>query len=171
MFDEYRLTSEPSEVPAIVLPPQNQSVAAGANVTFAVVASGGEPLRYQWQWNGANLPGATDAILTLNSVSAVQAGNYTVTVSNVMGNVSATAALAVNQPAAPAFSATRLLPDRQFEFTLGGTAGARYVIEYSDELVQWQELTSVTMTASSATLSDPEAGTKSKRFYRARAVF
>jgi hypothetical protein len=45
------------------------------------------------------------------------------------------------------------------------------VIEYSDDLVQWQELTSVTMTASTVTLSDPEAGTKPKRFYRARAVF
>jgi hypothetical protein len=55
-----------------------------------------------------------------------------------------------------------------FEFTLGGTAGARYVVEYSDDLVQWQELTSVTLAAGTLVVSDPEAGANSRRFYRGR---
>jgi hypothetical protein len=170
-FDEYRLTAEPSELPSIILPPQTQSVVAGANVTLAVVAGGGEPLAYQWHWNGADLPGATNAILVLNSVSVGQAGSYTVNVSNRAGNASATATLSVIQAAAPTFSAASLLPEARFQVTLGGTSGARYAVEYSDDLVQWQELTRVTLTGSTVVVSDPEASTKSWRYYRARTDF
>jgi hypothetical protein len=171
VFDEYRLTAEPSELPTIVLPPQAQSVVAGANVTLAVVAGGGEPLAYQWRWNGADLPGATNAILALNSVSVGQTGTYTVNVSNGTGNASAAATLTVIPAVAPSFSAAVLLPEGKFQFTLGGTSGARYVVEYSDDLVQWQELTRVTLTGSTVVVSDPEASTKSWRYYRARTDF
>jgi hypothetical protein len=171
VFDEYRLTAEPSELPTIVLPPQTQSVVAGANVTLAVVAGGGEPLAYQWRWNGADLPGATNAILALNNVSVGQAGTYSVNVSNGTGNASASATLTVTLAVAPTFSAAVLLPDGKFQFTLGGTSGARYVVEYSDDLVQWQELSRVTLTASTFVVSDPEASTRSQRYYRARTDF
>ena len=171
VFDEYRLTAEASELPAIVLSPQTQSIVVGANVTLAVVAGGGEPLAYQWRWNGADLPGATNAILALNNVSAGQAGTYTVNVSNRAGNAGATATLTVTQPGAPTFSAAVFLPDGRFQFTLGGTSGARYKVEYSDDLIQWQELTRVTLTTNTVVVSDPVVSTSSRRYYRARADF
>jgi sugar lactone lactonase YvrE len=36
--------------------PGNQTVAPGGNVTFTVTASGAGPFRYQWQFNGTNIP-------------------------------------------------------------------------------------------------------------------
>ena len=39
--------------------PTDQFVTAGNNATFTATAIGGTPLSYQWQLNGANLPGAT----------------------------------------------------------------------------------------------------------------
>ena len=117
------------------------------------------------------VPAATNAILVLNSVSVGQAGTYTVNVSNRAGNASATATLSVIHAVAPTFSAASLLPEAKFQVTLGGTSGARYAVEYSDDLVQWQELTRVTLTGSTVVVSDPEASTKSWRYYRARTDF
>ncbi len=86
--------------PAITTQPVSQTVNAGANVTFAVVATGTSPLSYQWQKNGTTLAGATGATLTLTSVTTAAAGNYRVIVSNSAGSVtSATATLTVNSTA------------------------------------------------------------------------
>jgi uncharacterized repeat protein (TIGR01451 family) len=67
--------------PVIVTQPQSQSVIVGSNVTFSVSATGSLPLEYQWFFNGAPIPGATNTVLTLVSVRTNQAGTYTVTVS------------------------------------------------------------------------------------------
>jgi hypothetical protein len=58
----------------------------GDTVMFSVVATGG-PLSYQWQRNGANLPGATNSSLTLTNVQAGNAGTYRVRVANPFGSV------------------------------------------------------------------------------------
>jgi hypothetical protein len=54
-------------------------------------------LRYQWRFNGTNLAGATDSSLTLTNVMPVQAGNYSVVVTNDYGPsvISSNAALTV----------------------------------------------------------------------------
>jgi sugar lactone lactonase YvrE len=61
---------------------QNQTVAQGQNATFMVNASGSTPLYYQWLFNGANLPGATDSTYTRFSAQPADAGAYSVIVSN-----------------------------------------------------------------------------------------
>ena len=43
--------------PSITAQPTNLSVVEGANASFSVTASGTAPLSYQWQFNGAALPG------------------------------------------------------------------------------------------------------------------
>jgi hypothetical protein len=60
------------------------------------------------------------------------------------------------------------LPDGGFQFTLTGSAGSHAVIEFSGDAVHWQELGSATITSSGFVFVDPEAGTQSQRFYRAR---
>ena len=88
--------------PVISTQPQNQTVTAGATVNFWVEASGTAPLSYQWEFNGANIAGATGPTLTLNNVQAANAGSYRVIVSNFAGSVtSATATLTVNPPPQP----------------------------------------------------------------------
>jgi outer membrane protein assembly factor BamB/subtilisin family serine protease len=83
--------------PSIATQPLSQSVNAGSSVTLSVAASGGTS--YQWQLNGADIPGATTAILALPNIGTTQRGSYTVVVSNPYGSVTssvASVAVAVN---------------------------------------------------------------------------
>ena len=63
-------------------PAPAQNVAAGSAVTFSVGVIGTPLLLYQWQFDGQNLAGATNASLTLSDVQATNAGNYSLIVSN-----------------------------------------------------------------------------------------
>ena len=82
--------------PTITTQPHSQTAQAGANATFTVTATGYPSPNYQWQFNGQNIPNATNAALTLSSVTAANSGGYSVVVSNPYGSVtSATASLAV----------------------------------------------------------------------------
>ena len=87
---------------AIVTQPYSQTVNAGTNVTFSVVASGTPPFRYQWLFNGANILNATNATLILTNVQATNAGSYSVMVSNSSGTtLSIAAVLRVNTTSYP----------------------------------------------------------------------
>ncbi len=80
--------------PRIIQPPQSQGAILGANVTFAVYATGGG-LTYQWQFDGNNLADQTNATLTLVDVDASDAGPYTVVISNTLSTVISDAAYLV----------------------------------------------------------------------------
>lgn len=73
--------------PTITVQPQSRTNVAGTPATFSVSASGSGLLSYQWQFNGGNIPGATDINLTLTAVQPTDAGNYTVTVTNSAGAI------------------------------------------------------------------------------------
>ncbi len=73
--------------PQIVTQPTNQSGCAGSSVTFAVTASGATPLTYQWRKNGSDVAGATNASLTIATVSASDTGSYDCSISGPCGNV------------------------------------------------------------------------------------
>jgi probable HAF family extracellular repeat protein len=84
--------------PSIVTQPKKATVKKGATATFKVVAKGDAPLSYQWQRNSANLKnggnisGVTTATLKLTKVTAANAGNYRVIITNGAGK--ATSAVA-----------------------------------------------------------------------------
>jgi len=81
------LTVVPSP-PVIVTEPTNQTVLPGVTVTFAVQAAGTPPLSYQWQDNGTNVTSSGNTnTLTLRNISPVDAGVYSVIVSNALGTV------------------------------------------------------------------------------------
>lgn len=85
--------------PTITTQPLSQTATQGLAASFSAGASGTAPLGYQWRYSGTNLPGATNATLVLNNLQFVQAGNYSVTVSNVAGTaVSSNAILTVTGP-------------------------------------------------------------------------
>ena len=79
--------------PAITTQPQSQSVAAGANATFTVAASGTAPISYQWRLDGADISGATTTSYTRSNVQSADTGLYSVVAANAVG--SATSAEAV----------------------------------------------------------------------------
>ncbi len=93
------VTSGQSNVPPyIVTQPQDQTATAGDTVTFSVEPGGTAPFTYQWSSNNIIVPGATNEMFTLFSVTTNLSGSfYSVTVTNVAGGTnSETATLTVN---------------------------------------------------------------------------
>ena len=83
--------------PSFVQQPQSIMVNPGSNVTFRVLAETDlPPIRYQWRFNGSDIPGETGAQLVLNAVQLPQEGDYSVWVSNPFAqSLSQTARLTV----------------------------------------------------------------------------
>jgi glucose/arabinose dehydrogenase len=73
-------------VPVITAQPQSKNVVQGATVSFNVTASGTSPMSYQWRKNGVNISGAASTSYSIASVTAADAGNYSVVVSNAYGS-------------------------------------------------------------------------------------
>ncbi len=89
--------------PRIDAQPASQTILSGSNVTFTVAAIGSAPLSWQWFFNSAALPGATESLLTLSNVTLAHSGSYFVVVSNAFGlATSAPAILTVVTPLFPA---------------------------------------------------------------------
>jgi hypothetical protein len=86
--------------PIITLHPMSQVNTLGTHAVLTAHAVGSEPLSYRWQFNGGDIPGATGETFTRAGVQFVDAGNYSVVVSNTTGSVtSMVAALTVtNNP-------------------------------------------------------------------------
>jgi len=88
--------------PSITSQPANQTVVQGQNATFSVTVSSisTQPMSYQWNINGVNLPWATNASLTITNAQANDAGSYFVMITNLGGSAtSSTKTLTVNIPA------------------------------------------------------------------------
>ncbi|MFO1449386.1 MAG: immunoglobulin domain-containing protein [Opitutaceae bacterium] len=151
---------------SIIAPPLGQTVMAGANVSFTVLAEGAPPLTFAWRRNGLPVD-RTGPILNLTNVQPGDAGDYTVTVTDATGSVtSPPATLVVNVPAvAPVIS---VQPVSQmvmaggpvvFSVTATGTAPLSY--EWSKEGVFLVGATVATLTLNSVQAGD--AGTYSVR--------
>ncbi len=59
----------------------------GQSASFTAGVSGSPPFYFQWQLNGQNIPGATNATYSIPVVSAGHCGTYTVSVGNGVGDV------------------------------------------------------------------------------------
>src|SRR5258706_8010659 len=69
-------------VPNITQQPQSQTVIAGTNASFTVIATGQAPLTYKWLFNGANLTnnfqigGAAKTTFNLTNATGNNGGEY-----------------------------------------------------------------------------------------------
>jgi kumamolisin len=89
--------------PTITGQPQSTTVGLGVLFSFSVTATGGGALSYQWSFNGTPISGATGSSYVKGAAAASDAGSYTVTVANVAGGVTSSAAtLTVTTATAPA---------------------------------------------------------------------
>lgn len=124
----------PPLAPVIMTHPRSQSVYAGEAATFSALAIGDLPLSYRWQFNGANLAGATHSTFTFASTAATDAGHYSVVVSNSSGSItSRVAVLKVRTNAWPVLFADNFDSDSSTDWSLfwGTTNG---IPDYD---VQW----------------------------------
>jgi hypothetical protein len=100
------VATEVDPTPVITAEPATKTIAhVGDNVTWTVTAaplfSVGNPLSYQWEYNGVAIPDATGSSFTTNNVQVSNAGYYDVIVANaflVAGVTSSVVVLDVVQP-------------------------------------------------------------------------
>lgn len=153
----------------VVVPPTNQTVLAGEDVTFSATAVGPGTLAYQWQRHGTNIPNATGRSLTLTAVQPPDAGNYSIVVTNGIGQpTSFSAVLQVVGP--PLLTEPVRLPDGRFQTILTGLVPDQpYTVEVSTNLTHWDARPPFNATAESMPFIDDTASDVTQRFYRARA--
>jgi sugar lactone lactonase YvrE len=110
--------------PIITGNPSNQTVLGGTTVTFSAAAEGSGALSYQWQTNGVNIAGATNASLVLGSATLANNAVYGFIVTSAFGSVtSQVATLNVLVPANDAFANAIALTGTNFNVT-GTNIGA-----------------------------------------------
>ena len=76
-----------NRVPTILAPPTNSFARVGSNTLFTVSAVGNGLLRYQWRFNGVNVPGAANASLIIMNTQTTNAGLYSVAVTDSVGTI------------------------------------------------------------------------------------
>ena len=111
--------------------PTNQVVKMRGTASFRLTASGTPPLSYQWIFNGTNISGATNSVLTLTNVQLSQAGNYAVLVTSSSGSIlSSNAVLTVAMApiiiAQPASQSVMLGCDARFNVSALGPTPLSY---------------------------------------------
>ena len=73
--------------------PSGSTKVLGETVTVAVAVTGSEPISYQWLHNGNEVAGANGSTIVLENLSAADAGQYRVRVSNPAGELLSQVAL------------------------------------------------------------------------------
>ena len=154
--------------PTISVPPIGETVTANTTISLGVTATGATPLSYQWYFNSATrLATATNTALTLASVTASNAGSYTVVITNAYGSVTSSPAAVVVVPSAT------LLAQRianGFNFNALGVPGNIYLLQATTNLlppVNWLALaTNVADTDGLVQFEDTNTSGNPQRFYR-----
>jgi len=111
--------------PVIVAEPAGATALPGQTIVLTARAVGNQPLSWQWQENGTNLTnagnvsGTSTGSLTIQNVTAANAGTYSVIVSNGFGSAaSSPAVLSVVSTSAPGATLAAL-----YSFTGGADGG------------------------------------------------
>ena len=118
------LNIQPAHAPVVTAPPIPRTRFAGSSATFGVTAAGTPPLSYQWQFNGADIPGQVGPTLSLVNLNPSADGDYRVIVKNLiapLGVASPPAHLSVLSPSR--YAATVLSDNPLAYWPLGETNG------------------------------------------------
>lgn len=85
--------------------PLHRAVDTGGSAAFSATAIGAFPIKYQWRFNGTNIPSATNTSISIANAQATNSGFYVLVVTNVSGSVtSAPISLLVYPPQATVFA-------------------------------------------------------------------
>ena len=129
-----RVAADPPPVaPSIVTPPQSVTVFVGDNVSLSATAAGTPPLYYQWQLDETNLPDATNATLSLISVTTSQAGSYTVVVTNSVGSITSAPPAILRVKSVELYLGSQLLTNGTYTFSTPPTLTIRSAFTNGEE--------------------------------------
>ncbi len=118
-------------IPTIVTAPLDHSLYEGGTANFAVEAEGSANLTYQWQFNGADLPGATGRTLAVANVQTANEGGYLVKVTSEAGTtISPAAQLTVIVPPANSYAAI-VMADRPAAYWRLSETGSAIALDYA----------------------------------------
>lgn len=157
----------PCEAP-IITQPQGAVACFGQQFTLCVTASGQEPFTYQWRFHGTNANGApmniseaTNTCYTITNAQAVDAGYYSVAVSNAFGGVVSSPALVLVFPVCISIQMYAGL-------SITGQVGHAYCVQYvpNVEETNWTTLTNFSLSVPDYFYLDLESPFQPRRFYR-----
>jgi hypothetical protein len=104
--------------------PQSQTVIVGSPAGFVATVAGSQPISYQWQKNGVNIPGAIRKSFSIASAYYTDAGNYSLRATNTAGGMGSTnAVLTVMPTPSVAFLTNDLVLHMPFDGTYLDTSG------------------------------------------------
>ncbi len=165
-FLNYHLTPQgPLVPPSVTLSTNPVTLRLGEPLSLFAQASGSAPLTFQWQKDGIRLPDQTNTILRIPAAGALDAGFYTITVTNLAGQaLSSSVSVSLVQAAQiqhlPGATSVRILMP-------AGTARA-YQLEGSDTLTAgWSLLQSGATENGLVVVTQAVTGIPA-RFYRIR---
>ena len=157
--------------PCVYWPPAAWPAAhPGDTLSTRVNVSGSGPMSYQWQLNGTNLAGATDAKLTLTNIPITCAGVYRCIISNAVGSViSAGTTLAIQRYPLQLSVAPIAAPvTNGFKLRVTGLAGQDPLVLYSStNLADWFPIQTNPPAVGTLDVVDPDATNQASRYYKA----
>jgi uncharacterized repeat protein (TIGR03803 family) len=144
--------------PTITNQPPSITSSSGATTTLSVNASGTPPFVYQWMFDGVNIPGATNATLSLANVSTANLGSYSVEVANPTG-------YAVSAPIDLTIANLEMIAG----VVINGSVGTNYSLQSIPALgngSQWTTLTNINLPSQPYTYTDYGSLTNPQQYYR-----
>lgn len=151
--------------------PINTSVVVGGPVSFTAGTLGLGRASYQWQLNGLNLAGATNAALAIPFATWTNAGVYRVLVTDAFGSVTG-APIELTVQRSPLWFDTSpggiLVSNDGTHLRLLGASGVGPVVLLaSSDLMTWEPILTNPPSIGQVEFIDPDGGTLAGRFYRA----
>jgi hypothetical protein len=151
----WRLGIPPNTVGSV----QNLAVTNGSSLQLQSGENGNVTSpTYQWQLNGVNIPGATNANYTNSNIQFNQCGSYSVVVSNLVGVVTNAIALVTVDSLLKIAS---VIPAQ-----ISGSATQTTVLQLSTNLTSWQPLYTNNPALLPVNYLDTSSTNRDKGFYR-----
>ncbi len=144
--------------------PESQSVLNGQDVSLHVRATGGDPLTYQWSYNGNLIVGETSADLLIRGADFSAPANFMAVISNPVDLRRSTGAIVTTTNATSRLEIQSVSGDIA-RMSISGSPGI-YCLQTSTNLNDWWDWSTVTNLSGSVIITtQPKAG--QAIFYRA----
>jgi alpha-tubulin suppressor-like RCC1 family protein len=158
---------------AVIGRPSARTISAGGSVLLTSGTLGKGRAAYQWQCNGTNILGATNAALVIDSASWSNSGVYQVVVSNVLGVVMGQPiSLTVHTPLQFDRTVLGYSPGNgSMRMRLFGSCGINPIVVYaSTNLSDWHPIYTNVPSMGPIDFIDAQSQGRQRRFYRAAEV-